>query len=908
MSSARIVADQAGKPAGQASLSRRDFDLAVPVYLSNASDEGVRSHRWRMVDRPSGSVAVITNKASAVAQFTPDVPGSYLVELQVDEAHEGQVDRRVYAVLTDFGGQSPRPLRIPASGEADEANWLYDFGVTTAPNRRGWMPDFVELILYAGVINGQVGTLHAVLTVGNTTGGEDILLSSGDALRGAPGAAANVIGGSGVNGFGVNIQGADSSGPNGNGGPVAIRSGNKAGVGTDGPLSVTGGEDAVITLGSTGDATVSTPNGKIALGSSGNIEETAGGDHEVLAQGNCTREALTGNITDTAAGSYVLGALSIGLTSAAGISLQAGTTMVAHSGTTMQIQAGSSLAVTAVTTATQTSASATRSTSSGGIVDTASTSIAQTAGTSATRTASAGNISDTASANASRTATAGSISDTAATAANRTVTAGSISDTATTAANRTVSAGSISDSASTSYQCTAASAASLTCSAGTTTIQATLGTVAVTGGTNVSLTAGVNTTLYATNDITLNAQQDVDVSAAATITTTSGGASTFGAGGAMTLSSASASRSTFSGNIADSAAGNHTTGGVDITRSASAAISDTAATTATTTAPTSVTLATPAVILSTGSSVLRGTDGATPTGFTVRGGSGSGGNTAGAALTVKSGDSVGSGSGTTLTLSPGAVVTGSRGRVLATHDGPDTDELLALSTTGTNGAAVDLLVGTQNPSAAAISASCGDLYHRDTGSLGEKYIKSAGNGNTSGWHKVGNTTLFARSTVGQTVSGTLTETTIVNVTVPGGAMGSNGTLRVHAQGTMVATTVSSTVTIRIKFGGTTIYQDVTPTLVAGNAARAWVIDVTLVNTNNTSSQAGGGRVSISAPTVATTGVGALATADTGGAVRLGTAAIDTTSDQSFLITVEHSSNSAGTSTVRTTATSVLSLH
>lgn len=558
MSSAHIVANQAGKPAGQSSVSRRDLDLAVVVYLSNASDDGVRSHRWRMVDRPSGSLAVITNKASAVAQFTPDVPGSYLVELEVDEARDGQVDRRVFAVLTDFGGATSRPLRIPAAGEDDEANWLYDFGVTATPNTRGWMPDFVELLLYTGLLGGA-DTLAAVLLAGNTTSGSDIVVSAGDAVRGAPGAGLMLTDGAGL--------------------------------------------------------------GSIILSVTGDVDE---------------------------------------------------------------------------------------------------------AGADLSRTAS-----------------------------------GSIEDTAP------------------SYK--------------------------------------------------LNA---------------SGGA----------------------------------------------------------------TLSTPEVILSTAAALLRGTDGATPTGFTVRGGDGSGGNTAGAGLTLRGGVSVGTGVGSDLNLSPGEVATGARGAVILSHTGPDTDRLTDRRTSGTNGATVSDFTGTRNPSG-LITASCGDVYRRDSGSLGEVYVKSAGNASSASWHKLGNTTLFSRDNVAQTVSGTTTETTIVDHTVLGGSMGANGTLRVHAQGLISATAVGTKYTFRIKFGGTTIFAAQTATVGPAAGSLAWCMDVTLVNANNAAVQTGGGRFDISDVSNATTGVGILSSAGgVGGAISLAAGAKDTTSDQHFTLTVEHTSNSASTSTTRSSTQAVISLH
>jgi hypothetical protein len=560
MSSAHIVANQAGKPAGQSSVSRRDLDLAVPVFLSNASDDGVRSHRWRMVDRPSGSTAVITNKASAVSQFTPDVAGSYLVELQVDDADEGQVDRRVFAVLTDFGGATTRPLRIPAAGEDAEANWLYDFGVTLTPNTRGWQPDFVELLLYTGLLApAAAAALDAVLTVGNTTGGLDILLSAGDALRGAPGQPATIVGGSGVSGNDAVMSGADATGPVGDGGDVSLAGGAGAGGGADGV----------------------------------------------------------------------------------------------------------------------------------------------------------------------------------------------------------------------------------------------------------------------------------------------------------------------------------------------------------------VLMRAPDVVLTTASANLRGADGGSPTGFTLRAGDGVGGNTPGAELVIRGGDSVGSGAGSSVAISPGDVVTGARGRVAVSHTGPDVDALLSERTSGTDGAEVLVFVGTRNPSAgvAPVVADCGDVYRRDSGTLGEVYVKSEGNANDRGWHKLGNVTLFSRDHVTQVVSATVVETTIASHTVPGYALGVNGTLQVRAQGTLTAEAANPcSFTFRLTFGGVPVYEANTGNL---DGTMAWALDVTLVNANSLGAQGGGGQFSLSAsPSTAAVGVGNLdfGFGALGGAISLATSAVDTTVDQTFDLSVEHSSATATAQTVRTSTQGYLSLH
>lgn len=141
MTQARIVITQQGV-AGSAGVSRQDLVLNQQVTLTNSNNNGVRSWRWVMKDRPTGSAATLSGPLSATATFTPDVEGSYLVELTIDEGREGQVDTRVAAVLETVNGSL---VRWPAAGEDNEANWL----IGGSPNERGWVPALEDAIRVA---------------------------------------------------------------------------------------------------------------------------------------------------------------------------------------------------------------------------------------------------------------------------------------------------------------------------------------------------------------------------------------------------------------------------------------------------------------------------------------------------------------------------------------------------------------------------------------------------------------------------------------------------------------------------------------------------------------------------------------------------------------------------------------
>lgn len=152
MAAASIQIAQSGA-LGAPGLSRKDLVLAQPVTLSNASNAGVRAWRWTMVDRPTGSTAVLSNPLAAQATFTPDVAGSYLIQLTVNEGRSGEVQRRIAAVLDEDG------FRYPAAGEDDEANW--------DSNARGWWPD-LEAILRGGTAPRTLTTVGTTLAVENT--------------------------------------------------------------------------------------------------------------------------------------------------------------------------------------------------------------------------------------------------------------------------------------------------------------------------------------------------------------------------------------------------------------------------------------------------------------------------------------------------------------------------------------------------------------------------------------------------------------------------------------------------------------------------------------------------------------------------------------------------------------------
>ena len=140
MATAQIRIDQPthpSQPVGQAGKPRRDLELGAPVTLRNVDDTDVSRWLWALLDRPLGSTAVLSSVSSPQVTFTPDVDGSYRIQLQINDGLLEERQILVAAVENSLG------QRLPAAGEqANETNFP---GI---PPDDGWSKD-VEKILRA---------------------------------------------------------------------------------------------------------------------------------------------------------------------------------------------------------------------------------------------------------------------------------------------------------------------------------------------------------------------------------------------------------------------------------------------------------------------------------------------------------------------------------------------------------------------------------------------------------------------------------------------------------------------------------------------------------------------------------------------------------------------------------------
>ena len=115
MVTAAIVINQTGHPAGSASTSRDDLNLGLTVTLTNDDNTDVISWAWEFISRPPNSFATLITPFAATSTFTPDVRGSYLVKLTVNDGTNTDTDQRIAAIKTSF-----LKMRIPALEETSD--------------------------------------------------------------------------------------------------------------------------------------------------------------------------------------------------------------------------------------------------------------------------------------------------------------------------------------------------------------------------------------------------------------------------------------------------------------------------------------------------------------------------------------------------------------------------------------------------------------------------------------------------------------------------------------------------------------------------------------------------------------------------------------------------------------------
>lgn len=167
------------------------------------------------------------------------------------------------------------------------------------------------------------------------------------------------------------------------------------------------------------------------------------------------------------------------------------------------------------------------------------------------------------------------------------------------------------------------------------------------------------------------------------------------------------------------------------------------------------------------------------------------------------------------------------------------------------------------------------------------WVNLATTGDLSGYTRV-----YSKATAVAGPADTTSETSLGSFTVTAGDMGTTGILRVRLMGRFWGSGASTTVTLRIKFGGTTLYADAS--VATTTAALPWFAEVHIANVGATNEQAVGGFILIGAQS-ATTGEGDLGTDEVLAMAPFAKSdpGIDTTANCTFDMTAQLSDGTAG---------------
>lgn len=142
LGAAQIVISQATLSPGVAGVPRDDGVTGQVVTLRNADNTNITVNkggwRWRLY-APRSSTATLSSPTSPSCTFTPDVDGTYLVTLEVNEGLKAsQKARSAIAVRSGAG------FRYPAQGESLENTWTSFY--TGNPNETGWWEDLDRIL------------------------------------------------------------------------------------------------------------------------------------------------------------------------------------------------------------------------------------------------------------------------------------------------------------------------------------------------------------------------------------------------------------------------------------------------------------------------------------------------------------------------------------------------------------------------------------------------------------------------------------------------------------------------------------------------------------------------------------------------------------------------------------------
>lgn len=179
MAGAIIAIDQdrpSGSSPGSAGVARNDLWVNRAIH-PRCTTSGNTAFAWVFLDKPPGSAASIANGDQISCDFTPDLPGSYRLQLTTNAGGPGNVQVLIAGVTNDVSGNPVgRSWLIPALGESvGEDNF--------AGNTRGWDKNIVFIL--TDILNyiQSGGGAGALVLSGDTHGPAGSTIT--DRLRGA---------------------------------------------------------------------------------------------------------------------------------------------------------------------------------------------------------------------------------------------------------------------------------------------------------------------------------------------------------------------------------------------------------------------------------------------------------------------------------------------------------------------------------------------------------------------------------------------------------------------------------------------------------------------------------------------------------------------------------------------------
>lgn len=162
---------------GAAAGPNLDLPINTLVTLTNNDNTGVTTWNWSFITRPEGSAAAIASASSATSTFTPDVEGTYLIQLVVNQALVTQASGRTVAAVLFVKTRQ----RAPAGREATEADATLGWSLANNRVLKQVTDVAADPMQVVAVISGESG--HAVWTKG------DVAAANGTSLikTGLPG-------------------------------------------------------------------------------------------------------------------------------------------------------------------------------------------------------------------------------------------------------------------------------------------------------------------------------------------------------------------------------------------------------------------------------------------------------------------------------------------------------------------------------------------------------------------------------------------------------------------------------------------------------------------------------------------------------------------------------------------------